>query len=258
MFSGSLGQRWNSLTQGQKIFIAGIGALIIYGVVVMFTRGGGLGRYSNPMWWLATAAIVLFALPFHEFAHAFTAVKLGDPTPRLEGRYTLNPLVHIDPFGALLIFLVGFGWARPVRWNPRNITVDLRLGSILVAIAGPFSNLLLAALSLLLIRLFFDPRAAFGGVVGGPESTIGIWGLNLLYFFADINVLLFVFNLLPIPPLDGSHVLLALLPSGAQRAFYGVTQYGTIILFAVIFFAPQLITGPTTLVMNMLTQLVGF
>jgi Zn-dependent protease len=257
MFPGSLGQRWNSLTQGQKIFIGGIGALIIYGVVVMFTRGGGMGRYSDPMWWLATAAIVFFALPFHEFAHAFTAVKLGDPTPRLEGRYTLNPLVHIDPFGALLIFMVGFGWARPVRWNPRNITIDVRLGSILVAIAGPFSNLLLAAISLLLIRFFFDPRAPFAGALGGPDSMVAIWGLNLLYFFANINVLLLVFNLLPIPPLDGSHVLLAVLPSGAQRAFYGITQYGTIILFAVIFLAPQLITGPTNMVMNMLTQLVG-
>jgi Zn-dependent protease len=257
MFGGSLGQRWNSLTQGQKIFIGGIGALIIYGVVVMFKSGGGLGRYSDPMWWLATTAIVLFALPFHEFAHAFTAVKLGDPTPRLEGRYTLNPLVHIDPFGALLIYLVGFGWARPVRWNPRNITVDLRLGSILVAIAGPFSNLLLATLSLVLVRLFFDPRGPFSNALGGPDSMVGIWGLNLLYFFANINVLLFVFNLLPIPPLDGSHVLFALLPDGAQRAFYGITQYGTLILFAVIFLAPQLITGPTTMVMRMLASIVG-
>jgi Zn-dependent protease len=257
MFPGSLGQRWNSLTQGQKIFIGGIGALIIYGLVVMFTRGGGLGRYSDPMWWLATAAIVFFALPFHEFAHAFTAVKLGDETPRLEGRYTLNPLVHIDPIGALLIFMVGFGWARPVHWNPRNITVDFRLGSILVAVAGPLSNLLLAALSMLAIRLFFDPSGAFAGMLGGPESTMSMWGANLLYFFASINVLLFVFNLLPIPPLDGSHVLFALLPSGAQRAFYGITQYGTLLLFAVIFLAPQVIRGPTALVMSMLEQLVG-
>lgn len=250
MFGSSLGQRWNSLTQGQKIFIGGIGVLIIYGLIVMFTRGGGLGRYSDPMWWLATAAIVLFALPIHEFAHAFTAVKLGDSTPRREGRYTLNPLVHIDPIGALLIFLVGFGWARPVRWNPRNITVDVRLGSILVAVAGPLSNLLLAALSLVAIRFLFEP-------LGGAQSMAALWAANLLYFFASINVLLFVFNLLPIPPLDGSHVLFALLPDSAQRIFYGIRQYGTLILFAVIFLAPQIIQTPTNLVMSMLEQLVG-
>jgi Zn-dependent protease len=243
MFGGSLGQRWNSLTQGQKIFVGALGALVIYGLVVAFTRGGGLGRYTDPMWWLATAAIILFALPFHEFAHAFTAVKLGDPTPRNEGRYTLNPFVHIDPIGAVLIFLVGFGWARPVRWNPRNIHIDLRLGSILVAIAGPLSNLLLAFLSLLLLRLSY-------GVLGGA-------GDQLLSFFAYINVLLFVFNLIPIPPLDGSHVLFALLPSSAQRAFYSIAQYGTLLLFAVIFFAPRLINGPTNWILQSMANLVG-
>ncbi len=243
MFGGSLGQRWNSLTQGQKIFIGALGALVIYGLVVAFTRGGGLGRYTDPMWWLATAAIIFFALPFHEFAHAFTAVKLGDPTPRLEGRYTLNPFVHIDPIGAVLIFLVGFGWARPVRWNPRNIHIDLRLGSILVAIAGPLSNLVLAFLSLLLLRFS-------SGALGGA-------GDQLLSFFAYINVLLFVFNLIPIPPLDGSHVLFALLPSSAQRAFYGIAQYGTLLLFAVIFLAPRLISGPTTWILQSMANLVG-
>ena len=79
MFGGSLAQRWNSLTTGQKIFIGGIGALIVYGLIATFTQGGGLGRYSDPMWWLATAAIIFFALPVHEFAHAFTAVRLGHP-----------------------------------------------------------------------------------------------------------------------------------------------------------------------------------
>jgi Zn-dependent protease len=248
---GSLGQRWNSLTTGQKIFIGGIGALILYGLVVMFTQGSGLGRYSDPMWWLATAAIVLFALPVHEFAHAFTAVRLGDPTPRLEGRYTLNPFPHIDPFGALLIFLVGFGWARPVRWNPRNINVDIRLGSILVAIAGPLSNLLLAILSALLIRVLIN-NFSFG------DNNLAIATVNLLVFFAEINVLLFVFNLLPIPPLDGSHVLFALLPAGAQRAFYGLMQYGTLLMFAVIFFAPRLIRTPTNLILESLNSLAGF
>jgi Zn-dependent protease len=254
---GSLGQRWNSLTTGQKVFIGGIGALILYGLAVTVYQGDGLGRYSDPMWWLATAAIVLFALPVHEFAHAFTAVRLGDPTPRLEGRYTLNPLVHIDPFGALLIFLAGFGWARPVRWNPNNITVDVRLGSILVAVAGPLSNLILAAISLFLLRLILDPSGLLGGLVIGMNGTLYSWLWQLLIFFANINVLLFVFNLLPIPPLDGSHVLFALLPSSAQRAWYGLAQYGTLLLFAVIFLAPGFITGPTQIVMSLLARLVG-
>ena len=254
---GSLGQRWNSLTTGQKVFIGGIGALILYGLVVTFTQGDGLGRYSDPMWWLATAAIVLFALPVHEFAHPFTAVRLGDPTPRLEGRYTLNPFVHIDPFGALLIFLAGFGWAKPVRWNPNNITIDVRLGSILVAIAGPLSNLIMAAFSLLLLRLLLDPGGLFAGLALNLNGTFFDWLWQLLIFFANINVLLFVFNLLPIPPLDGSHVLFALLPGGARRAYYGLAQYGTLLLFAVIFLAPSFITGPTQFVMTLLARLVG-
>jgi Zn-dependent protease len=256
MFGSTLGQRWNSLSQGQKIFIGGIGLLVIYGLFVGLSSGG-LGRYTDPAWWLATAAIVFLALPIHEFAHAFTAVRLGDPTPRLEGRYTLNPLVHIDPLGAILIFFAGFGWAKPVRWNPRNITVDLRLGSILVAVAGPLSNLLLAVLSLLLARLFFVADAPFSSLVGGINSPLTYEGLNFLLIFAQINVMLFVFNLLPIPPLDGSHVLLALLPSGAQRAFYSVTQYGTLILFAVIFLAPQIIRAPTNAILLGLARMVG-
>jgi Zn-dependent protease len=113
------------------------------------------------------------------------------------------------------------------------------------------SNLILAALSLLLVRLLFDPSGLFGGSVASR-------GVQLLFFFAEINVLLFVFNLLPIPPLDGSHVLFALLPDSAQRVYYGLMQYGTLLLFAVIFLAPRLITGPQNLVMDLLVRLVGF
>lgn len=232
---GSLGQRWNSLTTGQKVFIGGIGASILYGLVVTFTQGDGLGRYSDSMWWLATAAIVLFALPVHEFAHAFTAVRLGDPTPRLEGRYTLNPFVHIDPFGALLIFLAGFpGRAKPVRWNPNNITIDVRLGSIPVAIAGPLSNLIMAAFSLLLLRLLLDPGGLFAGLALNLNGTFFDWLWQLLIFFANINVLLFVFNLLPIPPLDGSHG--ALCPAARRRVVCGLWAGpdGMLLLFAVI------------------------
>jgi Zn-dependent protease len=256
MFRSSLGQRWNSLSQGQKIFVGVAGALVIYGLVILFAQGGGLGRYSNPMWWLATAAIVLLALPIHEFAHAFAAVKLGDPTPRYQGRYTLNPLVHIDPICALLIFMVGFGWAKPVQWNPRNIRIDPRWGSIVVSMAGPLSNLVLAILSLVLVRVLYPTnQVALMALLN--SNQLALWGYQLLGFFAQINVLLFVFNLLPIPPLDGSHVLFALLPSSSQRAFYGLMQYGTLVLFAVVFLAPQIISVPTQFVMSILTGLVG-
>jgi Zn-dependent protease len=184
---------------------------------------------------------LLVALPVHEFAHAFMAVSLGDPTPRLQGRYTLNPLRHLDPIGALLLLLAGFGWARPVQWNPRNITVDLRRGVIQVAIAGPVSNLLLALLSLWLVHW-----------AGSTQ-----WLVFFLEAFAQINVSLFVFNLLPIPPLDGSHVLFALLPRKQLRLQLFLQQYGMLLLFVVIFLMPQLIRTPTRALLDLLRLMTG-
>lgn len=234
----TLRYRWNTLTQGQKIFIGVLGALVVMGVAASLGSGG---RLTNPAWLLAVAGIILLALPVHEFAHAFVAVQLGDPTPRYQGRYTLNPLRHIDPIGAVLIALVGFGWAKPVQWNPRNVIIEPRLASILVSVAGPLSNLLLAFLSLLISQLL-----GVGGVLAGFLTT-----------FATINVLLFVFNLLPIPPLDGSHVLFALLPGDTRRLQFHLMQYGMLIVFAIVFIAPGLIRGPTSLIMSLLINMVG-
>jgi len=234
----SLRYRWKTLTQGQKIFIGVLGLLVVMGLLV--SLGGG-GRWNNPAWLLAAAGCLLLALPVHEFAHAFMAVSLGDPTPRLQGRYTLNPLRHLDPIGALLLLLAGFGWARPVEWNPRNITVDLRRGVIQVALAGPVSNLLLALLSLWLVHW-----------AGSTQ-----WLVFFLEAFAQINVSLFVFNLLPIPPLDGSHVLFALLPRKQLRLQLFLQQYGMLLLFVVIFLMPQLIRTPTRALLDLLRLMTG-
>ncbi len=248
------GSGWNALTNNQKIGVVIVALLLIYGVL---TSGGSgfLGRLGNPAWILAAAAIIFVALPVHEMAHAAMAVALGDDTPRHQGRYTLNPLAHIDPMGALLILFTGFGWAKPVMWNPRNIRVDRRLGSILVAIAGPLSNLVLAALALfvaarlpLLAEALPYPVRAFllpGGFVNG-----------LLFFFVQINVILFVFNLIPVPPLDGSHVLFALLPGDLTRLQWQLSRYGLLIIFAVVFLAPSIVLVPVQAVLEGLANLV--
>jgi Zn-dependent protease len=237
MIPESTRRGWASLSSTQKIIIAAVGALLIYWLA---TAGAD---FISPARLLAVAMIVFVALPVHEFAHAAMAVALGDPTPRAQGRYTLNPLVHIDPIGALLILFAGFGWAKPVQWNPGNITVDPKLGSILVAIVGPLSNLALAILGIL-----------FFAVAGGAANP---FVADFVIFFVQINVLLFVFNMLPIPPLDGSHVLFALLPGntfGLQRA---LAQWGFFILIAIIFLAPGIIRTPTTYIMLALFNLVG-
>jgi Zn-dependent protease len=225
---------WNSLSQYQKITVAVVGLLLLYWITV--TGGGGL---LSPARLLAIATIVFIAFPVHEFAHAATAVALGDETPRLQGRYTLNPLVHIDPMGAILILFAGFGWAKPVQWNPNQITIDRRLGIILVAMAGPLSNLLLAILGFLLLRL--NPS---GGFV-----------FDFLRNFIVINVSLFVFNLIPVPPLDGSHVLFALLPGDTYKLRAQLSQYGFLILFAVLFLARNIISVPVQLILNTLSRI---
>lgn len=218
----------------QQLVIVGIAALIIYGLLAS-------GDMLDPARLAAVGAILLLALPLHELAHAATAVALGDDTPRLQGRLTLNPIAHLDLFGSILILLTGFGWAKPVQWNPYNIRVSRRLGSILVSVAGPASNLLLATLSIIIYGLFESAR------VDAPVQFLG--------WFAYINVLLAVFNMIPIPPLDGSHVLFALLPGNTYTLQAQLSQFGFLILLGLIWLVPGLVETPTDWVMSALISI---
>lgn len=168
---------------------------------------------------------VIIGLTVHEFSHAFVADKLGDGTARAQGRLTLNPFYHIDPIGMVFILLAGFGWAKPVQFDMRNLKSPKR-DRILIALAGPLSNLILGVVFLFVIKLTFD-------ILDFLPETLYVILFRLLFSISVINLGLFIFNMLPIPPLDGSHVFLSglNLSSTVERK---ITQYGTLALFAII------------------------
>lgn len=175
---------------------------------------------------------LLIAVTVHELAHALVADRLGDPTARSLGRLTLNPLPHIDPLGALAFVLAGFGWAKPVPVNARNFKNPLR-DMTRVAAAGPIANSL-AAFAALVLLLALKPA----GVL--PEAP-----LRALSYVYTYNLALGIFNLIPLPPLDGGHFLPYLLPRGAAGALHGLERYGMLLLLVLVFTgAIQRILGP--------------
>ena len=168
---------------------------------------------------------IIIGLTVHEFSHAFVADKLGDGTARAQGRLTLNPFYHIDPIGMVFILFAGFGWVKPVQFDMRNLKSPKR-DRILIALAGPLSNLILGIVFLFIIKLFFTFLYFL------PE-TLYIILFRLLFYISVINLGLFIFNMLPIPPLDGSHIFLSGL-NLSNEVERKITQYGTLALFAVI------------------------
>lgn len=176
---------------------------------------------------------ILVAITFHEYAHAWAADKLGDDTPRRQGRLTLNPLKHIDPIGAILLLTAGFGWGKPVEINSNNFnrTVSVKKGNALVSLAGPAMNFILA----IVFSIIYGLLNAFAR--GFVFTTAGGVINSVIECIISINVGLGVFNLIPLPPLDGSKILLAFLPSNA-RTWYMNHEYILYIVFIAIWVTP--------------------
>ncbi len=171
---------------------------------------------------IAAAVALLVGLTFHEFSHAYVADELGDRSPRAAGRLTLNPIAHIDPIGALMLLIAGFGWAKPVMVNPAALRGGRR-SMAMVAFAGPLANVAVAILFAVIFRAM-----ALGGDLSGFFP-------GLVALIVQLNILLAIFNLLPIPPLDGSNVALAYLPPRQAMLMARYAPYGVIVLLLLIF-----------------------
>ena len=188
---------------------------------MLFDILSGNTNIVNVLVYIVSSLVVIFlTLPIHEFAHGFVATKLGDTTPRYQGRLTLNPLAHIDYLGALCILIFGFGWAKPVSVDMRNFK-NPKVGMAITALAGPMSNIIVAFIAIV-IRSFITMFLS--------AYTIGYYLYLLCIFIAQINVSLAVFNLIPIPPLDGSRILNAVLP---DRVYYKLMRYERYLIWGV-------------------------
>ncbi len=201
---------------------------------------------------LARLIVVLTAMPIHEYAHGLVAYKMGDPTAKWQGRLTLNPIKHIDPIGAIAILIFGIGWAKPVEINPRNFR-NPKLGMAISALAGPLSNIFLALIAMILYKIFII--IPFTGNIT-PLTAI----TQLLSVIITVNISLAIFNLLPIPPLDGSRVANYFLP---ERIYFKIMQYEQyIFLGLILLMTSPILNGPlymlNKLVFNFLDIITGF
>lgn len=228
---------------------------IVFMVLMLFSS---LRHYSSPAeWFMRTLMIIpgiIVGISFHEYAHGLVAYKLGDPTPKYQGRLTVNPAAHIDPVGLVALLFAGFGWGRPVEINPNNFK-NRRKGEFLTALAGVVMNLIIAIIFGFIIKLVIT-----AGGTAFAASSLGNIIVTILMYVIQINLVLMVFNLIPVPPLDGFTVVTELFNVKHTPAYYTVCRYGSVILLALILFnvTSKILSPCVSFFMDLITNYIIF
>jgi Zn-dependent protease len=233
---------------------------LLIGILVLSTVVGYMNNPQSFFYLLATIPGVLIAITFHEFAHGFAAYKLGDNTAKNEGRLSLNPKDHLDPLGTLMLLFAGFGWGKPVNVNPSNYTrrMSMEKGEAIVSIAGPLMNIILAFIFAIIYVVIYK----FAGMEF-ISSTMGSVAMLLISATISVNIGLGIFNLIPLPPLDGSKVIMPFLPYKAKQWFRNNEQifYIIFVIIWVTGIAGMIISPAISIVskgvMNLAGMIVG-
>ena len=223
-------------------------------MLIMLAMAVVNGRFADPMGWLMNIALMLPAivigLSFHEFGHAVVAYRLGDHTPKLQGRVTVSPLAHMDPFGFLALMFVGFGWGKPVQINQANFKNPRRY-EILVGIAGVTINLMIAIATAGILKLYFSVAEGFAA------SYMGGVVADILVYIIFVNIILMVFNLIPVPPLDGFGLLTQVFDLRRKSWYDSVYNNGFVILMALLIFdvIDRVLTPTVNFIFNLIMGL---
>ncbi|MDX9745937.1 MAG: site-2 protease family protein [Syntrophales bacterium] len=196
---------------------------------------------NDPVTFLLLTIPLLYSVIVHELAHGWVALVMGDNTAKRLGRLSLNPLKHLDPLGTLMLFIVGFGWAKPVPVNLQNIS-SRRTGFVLVSAAGVVANTIFAFVAILLTQILMPP----------PQSPMA----TFLFYLAQINIILAAFNLIPIPPLDGSKIVMGLLPDHIRHIFQRMEPYGFFIIIIMLYLG--VLTPVIVFFRRMILGVIGF
>ena len=231
-------------------FFRNINPVILVLLFIMMAESIMENNMSVGQWFYTKLLIlpgIIIGLSFHEAAHAWVSYKLGDPTPKLQGRVTLNPLAHIDPVGFIALLFIGFGWGIPVEIDPRHYK-NRRSGELLVSLAGVTANLITAVIFALIFRLA-ESHMSYAFYQGAGQVL-----MQILLYVVYINLVLMVFNLIPVPPLDGFGVITQIFRLERYEWYWKIYQYGQpILLLLIIFNIPSKIIGPVTnILLNLL------